>query len=259
MAKQPSAAPYTPPSLAAASPGYTQAAPAVTTPAAATPTTQPQTFDQINQEVPSTLNPVQIMNEGAAAESQLPSWLQLSNEGNPLNPAGTSAYQQNYEQQNVAPQTQQLISQLGNNGQSFGSYAGGLVGQQMASGDLQSLNAGLQYAQQYYNDQLSGRQSYFAGGPQVAANQNALAVNRGLGIANATNSAASTAGSNAANANSYNLGTASLNDNYNLSNASMGNTFSTAASGQANNYNAANFGTQASMYNANENAIARFA
>lgn len=131
--------------------------------------------------VPKVLGPGQIMRQGSKAEALLPQWLQLNND--PLNPAGRAEYETNFFSQYINPQIEQAKADLAANGQNYGSYAGGLIGQLGAQGALSKFQAGLDYGQQLFNNQIQGRTSYFAGGPSIAANQNAANVQRGLGIA----------------------------------------------------------------------------
>lgn len=125
-----------------------------------------------------------------------------------MDPAGRSQYESNYDKLYNKPAMAQLQSDLYNNGQAYGSYAGAAVGQQAAMGDLTKYQAGLDYAQQLFNNQISGRTSYYAGGPQVAQTQNALDVQRGLGIAGINSG-------NTQSQNSYNVGAASSQNGFN--------------------------------------------
>lgn len=159
--------------------------------------------------VPQVLTPTQVMSQGADVEAMLPQWLQLQKD--PMNPEGRSAYESNYDQLYNKPTMAALESDLYNNGQAYGSYAGSLVGQQKAMGDLTKYQAGLDYAQQLFNNQITGRQSYYSGGPAVAQAQNAADVARGLGIAGLNSS-------NTANHNQYNMSAAQSQNGYNQQN-----------------------------------------
>lgn len=148
-----------------------------------------------------------------------------------MSPAGLQQYQDNYYQQNINPAIQQARADAYQNGQQWGSFGGAAVGQLAAQGQLDKYNAGLNYSQQLFNNQVQGRQSYFAGGPNVAATQNAADVARGTNVAQLQ----------AGNANALN--------SYNLSNNNAANDFSLQSAGQRNNYAfsgaqmANNFGT----------------
>lgn len=52
----------------------------------------------------------------------------------------------------------------------------------MAQGQLAKFQAGLENQQQQFGNTLAGRQSYFSGGPRIAAEQNSADVSRGLGV-----------------------------------------------------------------------------
>ncbi len=149
------------------------------------------------------------MAQGQQIEKMLPQWLQLFKD--PMNPQGLQQYQQNYYAQNVAPQLAQQESNLYNNGQAYGSFGGGMLGQEAAQGNFDTYQAGLAYAQQLFGDQVAGRQSYFSGGPAVAQQQNQLDVNRGLGVAGLQTQ-------NAGQQNNYNLGTNQTLNGFNQQN-----------------------------------------
>jgi hypothetical protein len=48
---------------------------------------------------------------------------------------------------------------------------------------MDKYQAGLAAAQQVFNNTIAGRDSYFKGAPRIVQEQNALDVNRGLGVA----------------------------------------------------------------------------
>jgi hypothetical protein len=198
--KTPTAPTYVPPAP------YTQAPPVVTPPNPASVIPKAQTAAEIIGQA----NQI----EGNGAGTSLPSNLQLP--GNPLDPAGMQPYEQYYYQQYVLPAIAQGQANLYANGQNSGSYAGGYMGQLVSAGAGQEYSAGLQYAQQAYNDLLQGRQSYYAGAPALAAQQNALGVQQGNDVAGlqlqGANMQNQYAGNNNANLNTYNL-TANNNQN----------------------------------------------
>lgn len=150
------------------------------------------------------------MKQTAKMESMLPGWLQLS-QTNPLDPAGRQQYEDNFQQQYINPAVAQAQAQAGADGQTYGSYAGAQIGQLQAQGQLAKSQSGLDYAQQYYNDQLQGRQSYYSGAPPIIQQQNALDVNRGLNLAQMDQSQNQYQ-------NSYNLGTNQALNQFALSN-----------------------------------------
>jgi hypothetical protein len=113
----------------------------------------------------------------------------------------------------VAPQIASLESQLGQNGQGGSSFAGGELGSLESAGALNSYNAGLNYAQQNYNDQLQGLSAYYSGPVGLEQSQNQAAVNTGL---NEYNAASNTAGMQ----NSYGLDTTGMQNSFDLSNFS---------------------------------------
>lgn len=161
------------------------------------------------QTVPKVLNASEVMQQGLEAEKLLPQWLQLNND--PMNPADRAQYESNYYQQYVNPLIEQAKADIYSNGQSYGSYGGALIGQMGAQGQLDKYSAGLNYAQQLYNNALSGRQSLFSGGPGVAQTQNQIDVKRGYDLAGIQNK-------NAEIQNNYNLGSAQMLNNYGLGN-----------------------------------------
>ncbi len=190
-----------------------------------------------NTIVPQVSTPTQVINQGNAIEGfaqngQLPSFLQLSSSG--PNSDLVNAAADNFWQQNILPQLASAQSQLYNNGQNYGSYGGALLGQLLAQGQLSKFQAGLQQAQQNYNNLLSGRQSYFAGGPTVAATQNENSVQRGLGVASLQ---------------SQNAG---MLNNYNLAGNQGQNSYGLSATGMANNFNQGNYGNQLQAYELNQ-------
>lgn len=101
-------------------------------------------------------------------------------------------------------------------------------------GALNKYNAGLGYAQQLFNNQLQGRQSYYNGGPSLAIGQNAANVQRGLGVAGLQSS-------NAGMLNNYNLGSTGMENNYNMQSAGM-----------HNNFDLSNYGNQLQAYGMNQ-------
>ncbi|MBY0545819.1 MAG: hypothetical protein K2W95_00870 [Candidatus Obscuribacterales bacterium] len=116
-----------------------------------------------------------------------------------MDPAGRTQYEDDFYAQYIAPAVAQAQANAYTDGQSRGSYGGAMVGQLQAQGQLSKRQSGLDYANNLFQNQLAGRQSYFAGGPGIAQQQNQLDVNRGLGVAQMQQ--------NNANAqNQYNLG-----------------------------------------------------
>lgn len=128
-----------------------------------------------------------------------------------MNPAGLAQYEQNYNQSINQPAIANLANSVYNNGQAYGSFGGGAVGQAVAQGGLNEYQAGLDYSQQMYNNVLQGRQSFFAGGPAIAETQNALGVQAGLGIAGLEDQ-------NTQNQNQYNLGSAGMQNGFDQQN-----------------------------------------
>ena len=174
--------------------------------------------------------------EGNGDSSTVPLNLQL-NANNPdlpggsaMNPAGMAQYEQQYYQQLGNPAVAQAEASIGANGQGYGSYGGALVAQTKASQDQAAYNAGLNYAQQNYNNILSGRSSYYAGGPTVATNQSNAQIQ-------ATESENANALAAAGMQNSYNVGTTGSQNAYNSSTASG-----------LNNYNLSNYSNQEAAY-----------
>jgi hypothetical protein len=184
------------------------------------------------------------MNKGAEAEALLPQWLQFTNQ-NPLDPAGRSEYENYFYQTQIAPMLAQQQADSYAGGQSTGSYAGALMGQLMAQGALSKFQAGLDYSNQLYQNQLQGRASYYAGGPTVAAQQNAADVDRGTNIAQMLMQ-------RAAMENDFNLGSAGMQNNYNLSSAGMRNNYGLGSVGMANNFNLGNYGNALNAYQINQ-------
>lgn len=240
---------------APSSPSYVPAAPYVANPTY----TAPQSYQQasytspgafVNPSNPQTTIPnvetgMQVAQGGAAIESTLPQWLQLGNE-NPLNPAGTQAAATQYYNQNEAPQINQTASNLANSGALYGSAGGGQLGAMQSQAQYNSYNAGLDYAQQYFNDQIAGRNSYFAGGIGLEANQNAANVARGEVVQNDNQQIAQ---SN----NNYNLSSASMANNFNQSNANASNAYSLASTGAQNAYGI-NSAQSQNAYNTSQSA-----
>lgn len=176
--------------------------------------------------VPPVMSTGQIVGAGVTTENQLASkknpglnWLSLNNLNGGMNPEGLAKYEANYDQTENQPAIKALSNSVYNNGQAYGSYGGAAVGAATAQGALNKYQAGLDYAQQLYNNVLQGRSSFFAGGPAIAMNQNALDVQRGLGVAGLQ---------------SQNTG---MQNNYNL-----------GAAGMQNGFNQQNFGNQMQLY-----------
>lgn len=147
--------------------------------------------------VPQVLNASQITTQGLEAERLLPEFLQLRED--PLSPEVLKRYEDNYYSQYVNPQVKAAEAQVGNNGQLYSSFGGGLVGQIRSQGELDKFNAGLSASQQAYNNLLQGRTSLFSGGIGLAQDQNNADVSRGLGVAGLQSQ-------NAGNLNSFNSG-----------------------------------------------------
>lgn len=112
---------------------------------------------------------------------QVPENLRLNKD--PLSHEVRAPYEQNFYQQYINPQLAAAKAATSNAGQSYSSYGGARIGQLEAQGQLSKFQAGLEASQQVYNNLLAGRQSYFAGGPRIVQEQNALDVQRGLGVA----------------------------------------------------------------------------
>lgn len=161
-------------------------------------------------QVPSVIGGKGIMKQTAQMESMLPGWLQLS-QTNPLDPAGREKYESDFYSTYINPTLAKAQADAGANGQTYGSFSGAKIGQIAAEGQLAKAQAGLNYAQQYYDNQLQGRQSYYGNAPSIIQNQNALDVQRGLGISQLNQNAANMQ-------NSYNL-----NANNGLNNFAMSN------------------------------------
>lgn len=148
-----------------------------------------------NAIVPEALSGKQVIQKGNYLEGftttdkkgrivgldQVPENLRLDKD--PLSHEVVDPYANAFYQQQINPQIQQARADLARNGGSYGSYAGARVGQIEAEGQLAKFQAGLQAAQQVYNNTLAGRESYFNGGPKIIQTQNALDVQRGLGVA----------------------------------------------------------------------------
>lgn len=131
--------------------------------------------------VPQVLSPLDVTKQGLEVEQQLPDFLQLKQD--PLSPEVLKQYEDNYYSQYVNPQVKAAEAQIGNNGQIYSSFGGGLVGQIRSQGELDKFNAGLGASQQAYNNLIQGRTSLFTGGIGLAQDQNNADVSRGLGVA----------------------------------------------------------------------------
>lgn len=212
-------------------PIYQQPAPYTPAPPPTQPAVSAPTY------VPPAMTAAQIGTAGADFEKTLNPYLQLGSgnplfpSGNPLDPVDRARFEENYYQQYENPGIAQAQADLYANGQNAGSYAGGLVGSLLSNANLNKFNAGINYAQGIGNEVRANRASYLSGGPTVASQQNALDINRGMGVANLEYQ-------KAANENAYNAGnTAGLN-NYNLAANQGANQFALGAYGAAsNNYN----------------------
>lgn len=213
-------------------PSYTAPAPQVIP--------QYQAAPDPNSVIPQVFNANQVMQYGAEAESQLPQWLQFGDQ-NPLDPAGRSEAEQYFYQTQIAPLLAQQQASSYNSGQNSGSYAGAMAGQLAAQGALSKYQAGLDYANQLYQSQLQGRSSYYAGGPTVAAQQNAADVNRGMNVSQLQQQAAN-------NQNNFNLGSAANQNSYGLQSAGMQNNYGLASSGAANSFGLSNYQNQLQAY-----------
>lgn len=121
-------------------------------------------------------------------------------------------------------------------------------------GQQQAFQAALAANQQQYQDVLSGRQSYFSGGPAMSQAQNQAAINQGIAVENADLQNASM--ENQYNLgvgglqNQYSLGAAGMLNNYNLASTGMQNQYGLNTTGMANNFNQANFQDQLQAYQA---------
>lgn len=192
-----------------------------------------------NSVIPGVLSPNQVMNQGASVESQLPSWLQLNN--NPMAPDQLGQYQDNYYQQNISPAIEQMRANLGINGQSSSSFGGAALGQLAGQGQMDKFNAGLNFAQQLFGNQVQGRQSYFSGGPSVSQNQNQADVSRGQNVFAGQQQ-------NANMQNQYNLDSADMANGF-QSNAYQGlNNYNQGANQNQNSFAMGNYGNQLGLY-----------
>lgn len=88
-----------------------------------------------------------------------------------------------YYQNQINPLIEQAKAAVAKNGGSYGSYGGARIGQIEAQGQMDKYQAGLAAAQQVFNNKIQGRESYFNGAPKIVQTQNALDVQRGLGVA----------------------------------------------------------------------------
>lgn len=148
-----------------------------------------------NSVVPPAMSTKQIIQKGNYVEGftttdkkgkivgqdQVPVNLRLDKD--PLSHEVRAPYEDNFYQQYINPQVAQAQADASSGGQSYSSYGGAHIGQIQAQGQLAKFQAGLQAAQQVYDNTLAGRQSYFQGGPRITQEQNALDVTRGLGVA----------------------------------------------------------------------------
>jgi len=171
--------------------------------------------------IPQVSTPQNVISQGNQVEglgngSTIPQWLQLGT--NPVDQNQVNAFANYYYQTQIAPQIAQTSAQLENSGQQYGSYAGALLGQMSSQGQLDKFMAGLQNQQQQLQNTLAGRQSYYAGGPNLAQQQNAQNVARGADVAQLGSY-------NAAQQNQYNLGSAGMQNQYSLGAAGMQNQF----------------------------------
>lgn len=175
-----------------------------------------------------------------------------------MDPAGRREYESKFYQQSINPQIEQMKADMYSNGQSMGSYGGAMVGQTAAQGQLAKYQAGLDYAQQLFNDQLAGRSSYFQGGPTVAAQQNAATAQRDLAVHQLMTSQAKNYNDYqlglSGMANNYNIDRYGMWNNYDLGSAGMHNNYNLQSSGQQNSFNAQNYGTQMQGYGISQNS-----
>lgn len=211
-----------------------------------------------------------------AMENSLSADLRLG--GNPLDPATRAQYEQNYYNQYIAPQIAAATTKVGSTGQQYGSYGGGLVGGLQAQGQYGKFQAGMDLANQAFQQRLANRDSFFNNNVGLAAGQNALGVNRGLALAsqisqnaaNLNNFRANIYGTQSQNniaKNSYNLSKNQNMNNFNLANSQNLNQYNLAnnqgynsyygnAVNSFNSFNQGNYGTQMSGYNAKQQADA---
>jgi len=112
---------------------------------------------------------------------QIPEHLQLT--GDPLSHEVVHPYADYFYQTQINPQIKAAEAAVAKNGGSYGSYGGARIGQIQAQGELEKYQAGLAAAQQVFNNKIAGRQSYWQGAPRVVQEQNALDVQRGIGVA----------------------------------------------------------------------------
>lgn len=161
-----------------------------------------------------------------------------------MDPAGRREYESKFYQQSINPQIEQMKADMYSNGQSMGSYGGAMIGQTAAQGQLAKYQAGLDYAQQLFNDQIAGRQSYFSGGPSVASTQNAAAAQRDLAVHQLMTQQAK-------NYNDYQLGLSGMVNGYNIDRMGMWNNYDLGSAGMHNNYNLSSAGMQNSFNSQN--------
>jgi len=114
-------------------------------------------------------------------QDQVPENLRLDKD--PLSHEVVDPYANYYFQNNINPLIEQAKATVAKNGGSYGSYGGARIGQIEAQGQMDKYQAGLQAAQQVFNNTIAGRESYFNGAPKIVQTQNALDVQRGLGVA----------------------------------------------------------------------------
>lgn len=180
--------------------------------------------------VPYADNYQQTLNQAASIENQLPAWMNLLWSGNPLDPAGRQQYEDNFYQTNINPLVQQATADAASSGQIYGSFAGGQIGGLQASGKLAAYQAGLNYAQQYFNNKLAGRKAFYDGPVALSQYSNQAAINRGLKVAELQSQ-------NVNNQNNFNLNNAQNSANYSLQNSANLNDYNTNVASGLNKYN----------------------
>jgi len=224
-----------------------------------------QTLD-FNSMVPQAATAPGIMDSGLAAEGKLTQyapWLSLQN--NPTSPENVQRAMRDYLQRQGLPQMAQDESNLFANGQGGSSYAGAYLGQEQAMNNLNAWNAGLAQQQADFSNVIAARNALYTQPIGMAGQQNALDVQRGLGIGSlesAQNDARNQYNlANSQNQNTYNLGNTQLRNNfgqaqlgYNQGLYGIGANNATARAGQATSFNSGLINAGTSLFTGSANS-----
>lgn len=196
----------------------------------------------------------QTLSSAVAADSLLPTDLQISNANSVLSPDARQRYEDLYYNQYLKPGLAQTQAGLYANGQADSTFGGAVLGQALAQGAATKMFAGEDLYNSRLQNLLNMRNNFFQNEGQLAQNAESNKIqnsqfNANLGMTNAQ-MLNNWYMQNAQNQNQFNLSNSANQNQYNLASAGMRNNYNMGSAGAANSFNLGNFNNQLNAYNA---------